>query len=101
MTMPFVKEKTEVEPGYFEDYVRFVGTEAEFEEWRNEWKQKYAPCMEFGCVHELMSCGINVACGECSIHKTMITGQADYICDNISCADCYKNYECDKPEKRY
>jgi hypothetical protein len=98
--MPFVKDKVEVEPGEFEEFIRFEGTPEEFEEWRKEWKQKYAPCLEFGCVHELMSCGIHVACGECSIHRTMVSGNADRICE-VDCADCYKNYECKKPEKRY
>ena len=99
--MPFKKEILEPEPGEFEEYIRFVGMEEDFRKWRIEWKKKYAPCMEFACIHELMSCGINVACGECSIWPTMIAGNADRICEEIDCADCYLNYECKKPEKRY
>lgn len=79
------------------EHIVFTGTEAEFEKWKKDWFKTVPKCDDFACCHELMSCGIYVACGSCSLHRTMAAGVADRICEDVDCSNCC-DYEC--KEKR-
>jgi len=76
-----------------EDSIRWVGTPEQFDEWRKQWKKEIPKCEDFYCCHELMSCGIHHACGDCSIYTTMARGTGD-ICTNVDCIDCAQKYRC-------
>lgn len=73
---------------------RFVGTSEQFDEWCKQWYREVPECEDFSCCHELMSCGINFGCGDCSIYPTMQTGCSN-ICTNVDCLDCNMKYECE------
>lgn len=73
--------------------VRFEGTDAEFDMWKKEWYDTVPKCRDFQCCHELMSCGINVGCGDCSILSTMSRG-CSYICSDVTCIDCVRRSDC-------
>ncbi len=93
--MPFIAGKDK--DGY--EFVRWEGTEEEFEEWKRVWKSFVPGCHEFKCVHELMSCGIDVMCGDCSVYSTAERG-ASRICTEVGCQDCIKHGRCKKEHDR-
>lgn len=74
----------------------FVGTPEDFEKWREEWLDAVPKCRKFSCVHELMSCGIHMACGDCSIHDYQSREGCFAICNEVSCIDCVHRYDCDE-----
>ena len=45
-------------------------TEEEFKNWKKDWYKRVPKCENFVCCHELMSCGIKIFCGDCSIYDT-------------------------------
>lgn len=76
-----------------EEGIRFDGTKREFNAWVKEWYKTVPKCSKFRCCHELMSCGIAVACGDCSRYETMLKG-AGRICNEVSCIDCLSREQC-------
>lgn len=76
-----------------------VNTEEKFEKWKEEWKEKVPKCKDFRCVHEMMSCGIYIICGDCSIFRTFQGGLWEAVCENVDCIDCMKRYKCKKTDK--
>jgi len=75
-------------------HIQFVGTEEDFEKWKEFWFDTVPKCRDFVCSHDLMSCGIGHACGECSLYETMQRGDACNICTDVGCADCCRKNDC-------
>jgi len=77
------------------DHIVFTGSEPEFNEWIELWLDTVPKCRDFACCHELMSCGIMVACS-CSIYPTMAHahGNVCYICGDVYCVDCMNRHDC-------
>lgn len=74
-------------------------TESEFKEWKEHWYRKVPKCDKFVCCHELMSCGIKIFCGDCSIYDTYSRDEKPVECTTVGCDDCMikhdcKNYQC-------
>jgi hypothetical protein len=69
-------------------------TESEFKEWKADWYKKVPKCDKFVCCHELMSCGIQLFCGDCSIHSTYARDKNPQECTRVGCDDCMLKYEC-------
>lgn len=69
-------------------------TISEFEEWKKDWYEKVPKCKNFVCCHELMSCGIKIFCGDCSIYNTYIRDKCPKECTTVGCDDCIMKYEC-------
>jgi hypothetical protein len=88
-------------------YIRFAGTIEDFEAWKKTWHLEVPKCPDFVCCHELDSCGISRACGQCSRFGTMSRGVASDICEDVDCIDCVKRHECmygrldEKQRKKY
>lgn len=76
------------------NHIVFTGSKDQFEEWRKHWYETFPKCEDFSCCHELMSCGISLACGDCSIHSTMSGGSAGSVCTDVTCIDCLHRFEC-------
>lgn len=68
----------------------------EFSQWKRNWYDKVPQCRDFSCVHELMSCGIGILCGDCSIYETYVRHENLQECITVSCNDCMKKYNCKK-----
>ncbi len=69
-------------------------TESEFNEWKKDWYQRIPKCEEFLCCHELMSCGIKILCGDCSIYETYRKASNLKECITVGCNDCMLKYKC-------
>lgn len=69
-------------------------TESEFKEWKKDWYKRVPKCDKFVCCHELMSCGIRIFCGDCSIHSTYERDKDPQECTIVGCDDCMLKYEC-------
>jgi len=69
-------------------------TELEFKEWKDDWYKRVPKCKDFICCHELMSCGIKIFCGDCSIYGTYIMDKDPRECATVGCNDCIMKYEC-------
>ena len=69
-------------------------TESEFEEWKKDWYTRIPGCEDFVCCHELMSCGIRIFCGDCSIYDTYKKEKNAVECITVGCDDCVSKYEC-------
>lgn len=69
-------------------------TISEFEEWKKDWYERVPKCNKFVCCHELMSCGIKIFCGDCSIYGTYKRDKEPRECTTVSCDDCMLKYEC-------
>ena len=74
-------------------------TEEEFKEWKKDWYKRVPKCENFVCCHELMSCGIKIFCGDCSIHGVYAMDKNPMECDTVGCDDCFIKYECKDYEK--
>jgi len=74
-------------------------TEEEFKEWKKDWYNRIIGCENFACCHELMSCGIKIFCGDCSIYHTYTNDKNPRECDTVGCNDCFLKYECKDYEK--
>jgi hypothetical protein len=70
-------------------------TESEFKEWKIDWYEKVPKCDKFVCCHELMSCGIKIFCGDCSIYSTYSKDKKPEECTTVGCDDCMVKYECE------
>lgn len=80
-------------------HIKSKMTKEEFSQWKKDWFIRIPQCKDFSCVHELMSCGINILCGDCSIYGTYIGQSKPRECTTVSCIDCMKKYECQKLKK--
>ena len=69
-------------------------TEDQFKEWKKDWYKRVPGCENFVCCHELMSCGIKIFCGDCSIYDTYIRDKHPRECTMVGCDDCFMKYEC-------
>ncbi len=69
-------------------------TEGEFKEWKKDWYNRIVRCENFVCCHELMSCGIKIFCGDCSIYCTYMRDDDPMECTTVGCNDCINKYEC-------
>ncbi len=69
-------------------------TLSEFEDWKKDWYERVPKCKDFNCCHELMSCGIKIFCGDCSIYSTYSTDKEPRECTTVGCDDCTRKYEC-------
>ena len=81
------------------EFIKKINTKTKFEKWKEEWKEKVPKCKDFRCIHEMMSCGITVICGDCSIFRTFQNGLWYIICDGVNCIDCVERYECKETDK--
>lgn len=81
------------------DKYYFIGSDADWGTWCREWLETVPKCRDFACIHELMRCGIDIACGDCSIPETVRAGCSG-ICDGVSCIDCVHVQGC-KQQGRY
>lgn len=69
-------------------------TEEEFKEWKEDWYNRIVRCRNFICCHELMSCGIKIFCGDCSIYSTYSNDDSPMECITVGCDDCMLKYDC-------
>ena len=76
-----------------------INSRVKFERWKKEWYETVPKCKDFTCVHDLMSCGISIICGDCSIYETFKRGNWYYVCQTVSCMDCTKRYTCKRAQK--
>lgn len=77
----------------------YIRSKDDFENWKLKWYDEVPKCRDFVCCHELMSCGIDILCGDCSIldtWKKRIKDPNVYTCTTVYCADCLKKYTCEK-----
>ena len=74
-------------------------TEEEFKDWKKDWYKRVPGCENFVCCHELMSCGIKIFCGDCSIYDTYTRDSNPRECDIVGCDDCFIKYECKDYER--
>ena len=75
-------------------------TISEFEEWKKDWYERVPKCNKFVCCHELMSCGIKIFCGDCSIYSTYSIDKEPQECTTVGCDDCMIKYICDNYKSR-
>lgn len=68
--------------------------EEEFKDWKKDWYNSVPKCENFVCCHELMSCGIKIFCGDCSIYGTYIKDRDPIECTTVGCNDCLTKYSC-------
>lgn len=74
----------------------------EFDSWKQGWYDTIPKCRYFDCCHELMSCGINVLCGDCTIYNTWKNRKSNVnICKTVDCMDCIEKYSCKKLKDVY
>ncbi len=72
-----------------------------FDEWKLNWYDSVPKCRDFVCCHELMSCGIGILCGDCTLYNTWKKNiYSAYKCTTVYCADCRNKYTCQKMPKR-
>lgn len=69
-------------------------TKEEFLLWKENWFDVVPHCRNFSCVHDLMSCGIKILCGDCSIYETYARQKNPQECTTVSCIDCMKKNNC-------
>jgi hypothetical protein len=68
-------------------------TGLEFEKWKEDWYKRVPKCKDFSCCHELMSCGIKIFCGDCSIYDTYAREKDHKECTIVGCDDCMMKYD--------
>lgn len=78
--------------------MKFKGTKDDWDKWVIKWRKDLGLCDDFKCVHELMSCGIFIRCGDCSSYDYQCREGCDVICKSADCMDCFKFRECKKPK---
>lgn len=75
-------------------------SENEFEKWKTSWFDRIPKCRSFYCIHELTSCCVDWLCSCGSIYSTYKSQKEPRECNDVSCEDCYKKYECKKPQAK-
>ena len=78
------------------NFMIFTGNYDQFTAWRHEWFASLGLCKDFVCVHSLDTCGIEYACGDCSIFRHQSKYGCNLICMGVNCMDCALRSECTK-----